>query len=412
LKDHERRKKIKMPEELKSGIGLAPKESLLEVSRKKDNLFIGIPKERYFQENRIALTPGAVSILVANGHKVVVESKAGEGSHISDNDYSEAGAEIAYNTNDIFRAHIIIKVAPPSAQEIQMFHPQQIIISPIHLPTISKEYIESLVVKKVTALAYEYIQDESETFPIVSSMSEIAGSTGILIAAELLSNLHHGKGILLGGIAGVPPASVVILGAGTVGENAARTALALGAEVKIFDNSIYKLRRLQRNIGARIFTSIIRQDVLDKALRRADVAVGAVHSKSGRAPIIVTEEMVSHMKPGSVIIDVSIDQGGCFETSEVTSHDNPIFKKFDVIHYCVPNIASRVPRTASQAISNVLTPILLEASDLGGFEKLMNAHAHIRNGVYIYKGTLANKHISEKFQMKFTDLNLLFAAGM
>ncbi|HUM48064.1 MAG TPA: alanine dehydrogenase, partial [Chitinophagales bacterium] len=206
--------------------------------------------------------------------------------------------------------------------------------------------------------------------------------------------------------------NVVILGAGTVGENAARTAIALGAEVKIFDNSIYKLRRLQRNIGARVFTSIIRQDVLAKALARADVAVGAVHSKSGRAPIIVTEEMVSHMRPGSVIVDVSIDQGGCFETSEVTTHTNPIFKKFDIIHYCVPNIPSRVPRTASQAISNVLTTMLLEASELGGFEKLMAVHPHIRNGVYVYKGTLTNRHLSEKFNMKSTDLNLLFTSGM
>jgi alanine dehydrogenase len=405
-------KKIKMPDELKSGIGLAPKESLLEVGRKKDNLFIGIPRERFFQENRIALTAGAVSILVGHGHNVVVESKAGEGSHIYDNEYSEAGAAIGYNTKEIFQAHIILKVAPPADSEIQMLHPNQIIVSPIHLPTITQEYVELLLSKKVTALAFEYIQDESNTFPIVSSMSEIAGSTGILIAAELLSNLNHGKGILLGGIAGVPPANVVILGAGTVGENAARTAIALGAEVKIFDNSIYKLKRLQRNIGARIFTSIIREDVLDKALRRADVAVGAVHSKSGRAPIIVTEGMVSHMKAGSVIIDVSIDQGGCFETSEVTSHDNPIFKKFDVIHYCVPNIPSRVPRTASQAISNVLTPLLLEAGELGGFEKLMSLHAHIRNGVYVYKGTLTNRHLSQKFGMKYTDLNLLFAAGM
>ncbi|MBA2423134.1 MAG: alanine dehydrogenase [Chitinophagales bacterium] len=405
-------KKIILPEELTSGVGLAPQESLLEINKKSDQLYIGIPKEQHFQENRVALTPGAISILVGNGHRVVVQSKAGEGSHIPDNEFSEAGAEIAYQTKEIFSANIILKVAPPSEEEVQMLHSNQIIISPIHLPTLTPEYIGSLLLRKVTALAFEYIQDEANTFPIVSSMSEIAGSTAILIAAELLSNLNHGKGILLGGIAGVPPAKVVILGAGTVGENAARTAIALGAEVKIFDNSIYKLKRLQRNIGARIFTSIIRQDVLAKTLSMADVAVGAVHSKSGRAPIIVSEEMVSHMKPGSVIVDVSIDQGGCFETSEVTSHDDPIFKKFDVIHYCVPNIPSRVPRTASQAISNVMTTMLLEASQLGGFEKLMNVLPHIRNGVYVYKGTLTNHHLGERFSMKSTDLNLLFTSGM
>lgn len=405
-------KKIKLPEELKSGIGLAPKESLLEVPRRQDQLFIGIPKERHFQENRVALTPGAISILAGHNHHIIVESKAGEGSHISDTDYSEAGAEIAYHTKEIYNANIILKVAPLSEAEIHMLHPNQIVISPIHLPTVTERYVELLLQKKVIALAYEYIQDESGSFPIVASMSEIAGSTAILVAAELLSHLNHGRGVLLGGIAGVPPASVLILGAGTVGENAARTAIALGAEVKIFDNSIYKLKRLQRNIGARVFTSIIRQDVLAKALARTDVAVGAVHSKSGRAPIIVTEDMVSQMRPGSVIVDVSIDQGGCFETSEITTHTNPIFKKFDVIHYCVPNIPSRVPRTASQAISNVMTTMLLDASELGGFEKLMNAHPHIRNGVYVYKGTLTNQHLSQKFGMKYTDLNLLFTSGM
>ncbi len=243
-------------------------------------------------------------------------------------------------------------------------------------------------------------------------MSEIAGSATILIAAELLSHPNFGKGILLGGIAGIPPARVVILGAGTVAEFAARTAMAFGAEVKVFDNSIYKLKRLQRNTGTRLFTSIISNDALVEALIDADVAVGAIHSKSGRAPMVVSEEMVAQMKAGSVILDVSIDQGGCFETSEVTTHRKPIFKKYGVIHYCVPNIASRVPRTASQAISNVLTPMLLEANQAGGFENLMNAQPHIRNGVYIYKGTLTNVHLSEKFKMKFTDLNLLFASGM
>jgi alanine dehydrogenase len=188
--------------------------------------------------------------------------------------------------------------------------------------------------------------------------------------------------------------------------------MALGAEVKIFDNSIYKLKRLQRNVGTRLFTSIISNDALVDALVNADVAVGAIHSKAGRTPIVVSEEMVAQMKPGSVIMDVSIDQGGCFETSEVTNHRKPIFKKYDVIHYCVPNIASRVPRTASQAISNVLTPMLLEAHELGGFENLMYSHPHLRNGVYVYKGTLTNAHLSERFKMKYTDLNLLFTSGM
>jgi alanine dehydrogenase len=342
----------------------------------------------------------------------MVETKAGQGARLTDSEYSECGAEIAQDAEEVFKAGIILKTAPPSNEEVQLLHSNQQIISPLHLPTLEKDYLEKILTKKVTAIAYEYLRDESDNFPIVSAMSEIAGSAAILIAAELLSHPNFGKGILLGGIAGVPPASVVILGAGTVAEFAARTAMALGAEVKTFDNSIYKLKRLQRNIGSRIFTSIINNDALIDALINADVAVGAIHSKHGRTPIVVSEEMVSQMKPGSVIIDVSIDQGGCFETSEITNHRKPIFKKYDVIHYGVPNIASRVPRTASQAISNVLTPMLLEAHEVGGFEKLMQMQPHIRNGVYIYKGTLTNAHLGERFKMKHTDLDLLFPSGM
>jgi alanine dehydrogenase len=213
----------------------------------------------------------------------------------------------------------------------------------------------------------------------------------------------------LGGITGVPPATVVILGAGTVGEFAAQSALGLGAEVRVFDNSIYKLKRLQNAVGHRVFTCVLREDILSDELKNADITIGAIHSKSGRTPVVVTEHMVSHMKAGSVIIDVSIDQGGCFETSEVTNHDKPYFKKYDVLHYCVPNIASRVPRTASAAISNVITPIIIEAGKQGGFDKLLYNDSNLRHGVYVYKGACTNLHLSNKFKLKFTDLDLLFA---
>jgi alanine dehydrogenase len=403
-------RKIKFGEGIAKLFSHEPKEAMLEVANKSGSLYIGIPKETRFQENRISLTPESVAILVDSGHRIVIETKAGEGAHLFDTDYSEAGAEIAYSTEEVFKADILLKASPPSPEEIAMMHMNQTLISPIHLPTMSAEVIEQLMAKKITALAFEYIMDNSATFPIVRSMSEIAGNTSVLIAAEYLSNLKHGKGLLLGGITGIPPASVVILGAGTVGEYAARTALGLGAEVKIFDNSIYKLKRLQSNIGMRVYTSILRQDILTKVLHHADVAIGAIHSKSGRTPIVVTEDMVSTMKAGSVIIDVSIDQGGCFETSEITDHNRPFFKKYDVIHYCVPNIPARVPRTASNAISNVLTPQLLEAGQLGNFEKLLYNNANTRHGVYIYKGSLTNLHLSEHFKIKFTDLDLLFSA--
>jgi alanine dehydrogenase len=266
--------------------------------------------------------------------------------------------------------------------------------------------------KKVTALALEYIKDEAGSFPFVRSMSEIAGSSAIQIAGELLNSTKNGQGLLLGGISGVPPANVVVLGAGVVGEFAIRAALGLGASVKVFDNNIYKLMRLQNNVGRRLFTSAFYPDVLQKELEDADVVVGAIHSESGRTPIIVSEEIVSMMKPGAVIIDVSIDQGGVFETSEVTSHQNPTFKKYEVIHYCVPNIASRVARTASYAMSNILSSRLLKSSELGGIDKLFFYDHTSRHGVYIYKGCLTNKHLSERFNIKHTNIDLLFAGSM
>ena len=393
-------------------ISISPQEKLMEVASNRGSMFIGVPRENSFQENRISLTPEAVSVLVANGHRVVIETKAGDGAHFYDNDFSEAGAQIADSPEEVFKANILIKTTPLSQTEIGMLHPNQIVISPIHLPSLTENYVNAMLQKKVTALAFEYIKDDSNTFPIVRSMSEIAGSAGILIAAELLGNKQNGKGILLGGISGVAPAKVVVLGAGVAGEFAARTALGLGAEVKIFDNSIYKLMRLQNNVGSRIYTSIISPVTLMKELEDADVAVGAVHSEEGRTPVLVTEDMVSKMKAGSVIIDISIDQGGCFETSELMNHDKPTFKKFDVIHYCVPNIASRVPRTASQAISNVIAPQLLEAASLGGFEQLLFSNGNTRHGVYVFKGILTNQHLSEKFNLKFTNLDLLFAANV
>ncbi len=393
-------------------VGLSPEAVMTEVKQKKGKLFIGIPKETLFQEKRVALTPESVATLVANGNKVVIESNAGKNSFFHDTDYSEAGAEMTHNTEQVYQADIIVKVAPPTDAEINMMKLHQIIISPIHLPTLKREYIEKLMFKKVTAIAFEYIKDDAHSYPIVRAMSEIAGSTALLLASEYLSNTGKGKGVLLGGITGVPPAKVVIIGAGVVGEFASRTALGLGAEIYVFDNNIYKLIRLQNNIGRRVFTSVINPEILMRELQEADVAVGAIHSGEGRTPVIVTDEMVSKMKAGSVILDVSIDQGGIFETSHVTNHDDPVFKKYDVIHYCVPNIASRVSRTASSALSSILATIIQRAGDMGGIERLMIYDEDARHGSYIYKGHLTNKHLAERFSMKYTDLNLVFTAGM
>ena len=385
-------------------------EETLDIKLQEAKLFIGLPKENALQENRVALIPDAVGVLVNNGHEVVVETTAGEGSKYSDSEFSEAGAKIAYDKAEVYKAPILIKSAPVAETDLPYLQMNQTIISPIHLPVLKKEILEGMMAKRITGLGFENLKDDSGTYPIVRSMSEIAGSAVMLIAGQYLGSPNNGKGVLLGGISGIPPTKVIIIGAGVVGEFATRTALALGASVKVFDNNVYRLKRLQNNLGVRVWTSVIEPKILSKQLKTCEVAVGALSNEGGRTPIVVTEEMVMAMRPGSVIIDVSIDRGGCFETSEITTHQHPVFLKYDVIHYCVPNIPSGFARTASHAISNVLMPLLLNASDEGGFDEMVWHNFNLRNGVYMYKGHLTNFYISQRFDLKYTDLNLLIAS--
>ena len=398
------------PELLKKLIqkgSLLPKEEMLEVERKKGSLHIGIPKETSFQERRVALVPETVSLLVAHGHEVKVESNAGVGANFSDNDYSEAGAQICKSRKEIYECNIVFKVTPPSDEEVELMPGNQTFISALQISIQPKQVLTKLIKKKITAIAWDYIQDEEGVFSLVRTVGEIAGNTSILIAGELISSFSSGKGMMLGGIAGVQPTEVVIIGAGTVGEFATRAALGLGASVKVFDNRLSKLRRLQNDIGQRVYTSIIQPKVLAKAIRRADIVIGALRSSVGKTPCVVTELMIQEMKSGSVIVDVSIDQGGCFETSRVTNHDDPTFVKHGVTHYCVPNIASRVSRTASFAISNIFSPLLLEMGERGGVEDLIRYHSGFRNGVYIYKGLLTNEVLGKVFNLKYKDINLI-----
>lgn len=388
---------------------LLPQESLLEVGKLRKDLFIGIPKETSFQEHRIPLVPDAVGLLVSNGHRILIETNAGSTANFTDSDFSEAGAQIAYSTEEVYKADLILKVAPPSLEELEYLKDKQSLMSILQVGMQPQGYLQKLSSKKVTALAYEYLKDETHIYPVIQAMSEIVGSAVILIASELLSNSSGGKGELLGGVPGIPPTEVVIIGAGTVSEYAARAAMGLGANVKIFDTSVYKLRRIQRNLGSRVHTSVISPAGLLKALKTCDVAIGAILSKEGRSPIIVSEEMVSEMRFGSVIIDVSIDQGGCFETSEVTNHSNPVFRKYGVVHYCVPNIASRVSRTASHALSNIFTPILLNMGEEGGVDALLWRDTHVRSAAYLYKGVVTNRFVAEHCKLPFRDLNLLMA---
>ncbi len=385
---------------------LMPQEEMLEIIPDKQQLFIGIPKEISFQEKRICLTPDAVNSLVAHGHRIMMECGAGEPSNYSDKEYSDAGAELTSDTEKVFKCPFILKVEPPTFEEIDMMSQGTLLVSAVQIKTRDKSYFEALMKKRITALGYEYIKDQDGSYPAVKSLSEIAGTAAILIASELMVNAHHGRGMLLGNIAGVAPTEVVIIGAGTVGENAAKAALGLGASVRVFDNSIVKLRRLQDNTTQQVFTSTLQPKTLLKSLMRCDVVIGAAKGKN-RAPILVTETMVEHMKKGAVIVDVSIDSGGCFETSEITTHESPIFEKYGVIHYCVPNIPSRYSRTASMSLSNILVPYLFQFAEDGGIENSIKMDKGLRFGVYVYKGILSNSSIGQWFDIPNTDIDLL-----
>ncbi len=385
---------------------LLPQEEKLEISLQKENLYIGIPKEIHFQEKRISLTPEAVNTLTNNGHRVLIESGAGMGANYTDREYSEAGAEITADTKKVFSCPMILKVEPPTMDEIEMMKHNSILISAIQLKTREENYINLLQKKKITALGFEFIKDSDGCSPLVNSLSEIAGIASIMIASEIIGNPASGKGLLLGNVTGVAPTEIVILGAGTVAEYATKTALGLGANVKIFDNSISRLRKLQNQLRNRVFTSTFQDKLLLKALRRCDVAIGAVQGKN-RSPIVVSETMVEHMKTGAAIIDVSIDTGGCFETSEVTTHQNPTFIKHGVVHYCVPNIAARYSKTASQSISNILIPYLLEIGEFGGIETAIRCDLGLKKGIYIYHGVLTNKKVADWFGMSCQDINLI-----
>lgn len=385
---------------------LFSQEEKLEIQIKKSDLYIGIPKEVVFQEKRVCLTPEAVNTLTNNGHRVLLEAGAGLGANYEEKEYSEAGAEITTDTKKVFSCPIILKVEPPTLEEIKMMNDGALLISAIQLKTREKSYLEALQKKKITALAFEYIKDLDGSYPLVKSLSEIAGKASIMIASEIIGNHQSGKGLLLGNITGVPPTEVVVLGAGTVAEHAVKTALGLGSNVKVFDNSISKLRRLQNQLRQQVFTSTLQDKLLLKALMRCDVVIGALKGKN-RTPIVVSETMVENMKNGAVIVDVSIDTGGCFETSEVTTHKDPTFIKHGVVHYCVPNIASRYSKTASLAISNIIIPYLLEIGEFGGIETAIRCNGGLKNGVYSYHGILTNKKVGDWFGLPSSEINLL-----
>jgi alanine dehydrogenase len=380
-----------------------------KVSTAGKSLVIGVPSEIAHNEKRICLTPESVGVLVNNGIQVVVQSGAGEASHFSDRLYNEKGAKIEYSAEAVFKSDIVLKLNPPTLEEIEYMNPGSTLMSALQRSQLKVEFINHLNKKKITAVGFELIEDKGGLKPVVRSLSEIASNCIISIAGECLSNVNGGQGIMFGGVTGVPPLKIVILGAGTIGENVCRIARQMGAEVRVFDNQHYKLRRLKKDLADQVYTSMIDNYTLAHELKEADVVIGCLRSEEGQSMCVVSEDMVMNMKKGSVIIDASISQGGCFETSRITSHDNPTFVKHDVVHYCVPNIPSRVSRTASRALSYLFTPMLIQMNRIGGVEPMIQDKSWFMKGVYTYRGCLTNQNLARIYNLDYKDLNLFFA---
>ena len=393
-----------------SNAGLMPREEQLETAVRRKKISIGIPNDKKNDEKRVALTPEAVNLLVENGNEVILHKGAGTGANYSDKDYAENGAVITDSLARVFSADAVIKVAPFTLQEVDYLKGNQIVMSFLNVLQLSEETLGKLIRKKVTAIALEKIRDINGVMPVMESMSEISGVTSILVASDYLSNHHGGKGVLLGGITGVTPTEVVIIGANTAGEYAARAALGLGSQVKIFDQSLHNLRRFQNLINQRLQTSVFHPQVLKKALKSADVLIGAIELEDLRPWYYITEDMVKTMKKGSVIIDLSIDRGGCIETTECRPLRDPVYEKHGVIHFSAWNLPSRMARTASIALSNIFNPLFQEIAEAGGIIHLLKNDRGMRNGVYLFNGILTNETLARKFGAISKDLDLLISA--
>lgn len=388
---------------------LFPEECLLREIANNTRLSIGIPREDARTETRLGLTPEGVAIVTEEGHSVYIQRGAGLPMSYTDLQYSEAGAFLVEKDIDVYNTDIVLKIAPPTISELNLMHDGSTIFSMLQLSNLSKECIELMMKKKMNAITYALIKDDQNAFPVVNSISEIEGMTAISVAFELLNSDNNGKGLLLGGVAGVPPTEVLILGAGIAGSMAARTALALGNEVKVFDHDINKLRKIKQELGQHVFTSVIHPTVLFKALASADVVIGNLRYISDSELFMVSEDLIKTMKKGSIIIDLSVDQGGCFETSECRDRQNPVFEKHGVIHYCVPNISARVGRTASMTLSNIFAPMLLQIGNAGNIKSAIIDNPGLRHGTYIYNGALVNRLIGNYYGINSNDISLLLA---
>lgn len=389
---------------------LMPKEEHLETAVRFRRISIGIPHDTRDDEKRVALTPEAVNLLVECDNEVIVQKGAGTGANYSDKDYSENGATITDSPARVYSSDVVIKVAPFSEKDTDYLKGNQVVMSYLNVLKLSEETLAKLIRKKVTAIAFEKIRDSNDIMPVIESMSEISGVTSILLASDYLSNHRGGKGVMLGGITGVTPTEVIILGANTAGAYAAKAALGLGSQVKIFDNSLMRLRGFESLTGQRLQTSVFHPQVLKKALKSADVVIGAIELEDLKPWYYITEEMVRTMKKGSVIIDLSIDRGGCIETTECRAMRDPVYEKHGVIHFSAWNLPSRVARTASIALSNIFAPMLQSMADSGGITQLLKNDPGVRNGAYLYNGILTNETLGQKFGVLSKDLDLLLSA--
>jgi alanine dehydrogenase len=387
-----------------------PREELIEKTVSRRQMSIGMPRDIHDDEKRIALTPEAVRILTDAGNEVYIEASTGKGAGFADSDFSENGAMVTDTPQKVYECDLVIKIAPFSEKEASLLRGNQVVISFMNASSMGEETLSLIMRKRVTALASERIRDNDGMYPVVESMSEISGITSVLLASEYLSNAHGGKGVMLGAVTGVTPTEVVIIGANTAGEYAARTALGLGAIVKVFDSSVSRLRNFQNLLGQRLYTSTFHPQVLQKAMKSADVLIGALSDDDFRPWFYVTEEMVQGMKRGSVIIDLRVDSGGCIETTEPRAIKDPMYEKHGVIHYSAWNLPSRVPKTASIALSNIFRPLMQDLADAGGITPMLKFNNGLRSGVYVYNGILTNEILGQKFGILSKDINLLLAA--
>lgn len=388
-----------------------PQELLEELRKVSNRLLIGIPKELDLQERRLALTPEAVGMIVDCGHRVLVETNAGLGINYSDNHFSEAGAEIVSTPGEVYQADYILKILPPQPCEVALMKPRSTLFSMIQFNLFPPESYEGLMQKRINAFAYELIADDSCRAPMLNLISEIEGTSSVMIAADLLSNTKGGKGILLGGIPGVPPTEVIIIGAGNAGTVAARVALGLGATVKVFDDDINKLRQLQQILGQRVFTSNFHPNVLRNAFVSADVVIGAMRYINSSRRYVISEELIRTMKRGAVVVDLRVNQGGCFETTCCLSNSDPeVFEQYGILHYCKPNISNHVARTTSMAFSNILTPLITLLGDMGTIQTAIKADVCFRSGIYMYCGKPVNNYVSNHFNLLSNNLDIYLSA--